>query len=92
MIKHSSYFEGKVQSLGVYTKEGFATIGVITPGEYTFGTSSEEKMVVTTGKLNVKLPGEDWKIYSENEFFIVPANSSFDVAAKDEMSYVCYYR
>jgi uncharacterized protein YaiE (UPF0345 family) len=40
MIKHSTYFDGKVQSLGINTEQGYATVGVIEPGKYTFSTTS----------------------------------------------------
>lgn len=45
MIKHNTYFDGKVQSLGINTAEGYATLGVMEPGAYTFSTSSEEHMI-----------------------------------------------
>lgn len=40
-MKHNSYFAGKVQSLGINTSEGYATFGVIEPGQYTFATDAE---------------------------------------------------
>jgi hypothetical protein len=55
-MKHSSYFDGKVQSLGLNTPEGYATTGVIEPGKYTFKTDSEEHMHVVAGTLKAKLP------------------------------------
>lgn len=92
MIKHNVYFEGKVQSLGLNTENGFATIGVITPGKYTFSTASEEKMVITSGHLGVKLPGEEWKMVRAYEEFIIKENSSFDVEATSDISYICFYK
>ena len=41
-MKHNIYFDGKVQSLGLTTEEGNATVGVISQGTFTFSTSSEE--------------------------------------------------
>src|SRR4030042_3568814 len=58
LMKHNVYFDGKVQSLALETENGSATIGVITPGRYTFSTSTEERMVVTSGVLRAKLPEE----------------------------------
>jgi len=90
-MKHNVYFEGRVQSLSLDTQYGTATVGVITPGTYTFSTVSQEKMVITSGSLNVKLPGESWKtVKAGNEFFI-QANASFDVKAIRDVSYICYY-
>jgi len=91
-MKHNSYFDGKVQSLEVNTENGAATIGVITPGKYTFNTNTEERMIVTSGVLNVKLPGENWKKFSLNEEFIITERSSFEVEASEDASYICYYK
>ncbi|MBA4391099.1 MAG: hypothetical protein C0399_09190 [Syntrophus sp. (in: bacteria)] len=92
VMKHNVYFEGKVQSLGLDTEDGNATIGVITPGQYSFTTATEEKMVITSGVLRVKLPQEAWKIVRANEEFIVKENVSFDVEANRDVSYICYYK
>lgn len=51
MFKHNQYFDGKVSSLGFDTPEGPATVGVMSPGEYTFGTSTRETMTVITGEI-----------------------------------------
>lgn len=90
-MKHNVYFEGMVQSLSVNTASGNATIGVITPGKYAFSTATVEKMVITSGTLNVKLPEEDWKLYQTNQEFIVKANVTFEVEASQDVSYICYY-
>jgi purine/pyrimidine-nucleoside phosphorylase len=91
-MKHSEYFNGKVQSLELHTKRGRATAGVIEPGAYTFSAASEEHMLVIEGVLRVRLPGADWKDYAKGDAeFIVPRNSSFDVEAKADVAYLCYY-
>ncbi len=90
-MKHNVYFEGNVQSLSLNSERGKATIGVITPGNYAFSTDTEERMVITTGTLNVKLPEEDWKIVQASQEFIVKANVSFEVEASQDVSYICYY-
>ena len=59
-MKHNVYFEGNVQSLGVNTEDGYATVGVITPGQYTFFAESEEHVTSVSGQLRVKLPNQDW--------------------------------
>jgi len=91
-MKHNIYFEGKVQSLALTTEEGNATVGVISQGKFTFSTSSEERMIIISGTLKVKLPGRNWKPMERNTKFIVPANSSFDVEADADVSYICYYK
>jgi len=91
-MKHNVYFEGKVQSLSLATADGDATVGVISPGKFTFSTSTEERMIITSGTLKVKLPGKDWAAMKINAEFIVPAKASFDVEANADVSYICYYK
>lgn len=91
-MKHSVYFEGKVQSLGINTKEGFATVGVMESGKYTFSTAKEETMVITSGTLKAKLPGSNWAAFEQGSRFVVAANEAFDVEAVGEVAYICYYK
>ena len=90
-IKHNSYFDGAVQSLGINTDKGNATVGVMKPGKYTFGTSAPEVMVIVAGVLDAKLPGADWKTYQAQEEFSIEANQSFDVSCDNDVAYICYY-
>jgi uncharacterized protein YaiE (UPF0345 family) len=91
-MKHSSYFDGNVQSLGLNTPEGYATTGVIEPGKFTFKTDWEERMHVVAGTLKAKLPGGAWQAFSKGQFFVVPARTSFDVEASEDVAYLCYYK
>jgi purine/pyrimidine-nucleoside phosphorylase len=91
-MDHNVYFEGKVQSLSMETEAGRATVGVISPGKYSFSTATEERMVVTAGALKAKLPGKDWQSFGSNEEFVVEAKASFDVEADRDVSYICYYK
>ncbi len=92
MIKHSNYFEGKVQSLGMNTKEGYATVGVIEPGAYTFNTASEEHLTIIEGTIKAKLPGKDWTEVRTGEKIIVQANASFEIEATEDAAYICFYK
>lgn len=93
MFKTNEYFDGKVKSIAFNTGECPATIGVMAPGEYEFGTSSVEYMTVTSGTLNVLLPGEsNWKEYVKGETFIVQKDVKFKVKASPETSYLCLYK
>ena len=93
MLKVNEYFEGNVKSIAFSTTEGPATVGAMAKGEYEFGTSTREIMLVTTGRLMVKLPGaSDWKVYRPFETFEVEANRKFQVRIDEESSYVCFYR
>jgi purine/pyrimidine-nucleoside phosphorylase len=91
-MDHNVYFEGKVQSLSMETEQGRATVGVISPGKYAFSTSTQERMVVTSGVLGVKFPGADWRIFGPNQEFVVDARASFEVEASQDVSYICYYK
>lgn len=91
-MKHSCYFQDKVQSLSLSEKEGPATVGVIEAGSYTFSTASEERMTLLTGAMRVKLPDGDWKALTAGEGFIVPAKASFMVEAAGDVAYICRYR
>jgi uncharacterized protein YaiE (UPF0345 family) len=91
-MKHSVYFEGKVQSLGLNERDGFATLGVIEPGAYTFSTASEERMTVVAGVLRVRLSGKEWTSHAAGQTFIVPKGQSFEVEADADVAYLCRYR
>jgi purine/pyrimidine-nucleoside phosphorylase len=93
MINVNEYFDGTVKSLGYDSAEGKSTIGVIEAGEYEFGTSSHETMVVIEGELIAQLPGsEAWTSFTNGQSFEVPANSSFKVKANSQTSYLCKYK
>ena len=94
MFDVNEYFDGKVKSLSFTDTSGDkATMGVMAAGEYTFGTSSVELMTVTSGSMQVKLPGADnWKNVTAGETFRVEANQSFDVKMDSATSYLCIYQ
>jgi len=93
MFKTNEYFDGKVKSIAFETIDGPATVGVMAKGEYVFGTSTIEYMTVTSGKMDVKLPGEtQWKTYKEFETFIVPKDVKFNVKVDGDTSYRCLYK
>src|SRR3546814_8704677 len=56
MFKVNEYFDVTVKSIAFGTAEGPATIGVMAPGEYEFGTAQREIMHVVSGALTVQLP------------------------------------
>jgi uncharacterized protein YaiE (UPF0345 family) len=93
MFKTNEYFDGNVKSIAFSTVECPATVGVMAPGEYQFGTSSVEYMTVTSGELFVQLPGEsEWKTYKPFEQFIVPKGIAFLVKTETDTSYLCLYK
>ena len=51
-------YEVITKSIALENEEGTATIGVMEAGEYEFGTATIELMTITSGSLEVLLPGE----------------------------------
>ncbi len=93
MFNVNEYFEGKVKSIGFANEEGNTTIGVMAKGEYEFGTTSVEYMTVTSGKMEVLLPGKtEWEVYNLNETFIVDKDQKFKVKLAEDTAYKCVYK
>lgn len=93
MLKVNEYFNGNVKSIALNNEEGVATVGVMEAGEYEFGTSTVEYMTVTSGVLDVLLPGQtEWKAYSKGETFIVQKDVVFQVKANGQVAYYCLYK
>ncbi len=92
MLKVNEYFDGKVKSIGFDADAGAATVGVMEAGEYDFGTAGPELMVVVSGELTVRLPGEtEWKAYPAGTEFRVPGNSRFALKVAVPSAYLCRY-
>jgi uncharacterized protein YaiE (UPF0345 family) len=92
MLKHNTYFEGKVQSIGFERLGRRLTAGVIAPGEFHFGTEAPERMTVISGELSVRLPsGSDWRLYPAGTAFEVAGRSGFDVRAVEPTAYLCEF-
>lgn len=92
MLKVNEYFDGQVKSLGFETAGERASVGVMAPGEYTFGTAAPERMTVVKGALTVKLPGHiEWETYYAGDDFEVPGDSSFDLKVSEPTAYLCDY-
>jgi uncharacterized protein YaiE (UPF0345 family) len=91
-VSHNVYFDGKVQSLGVETEKGAATVGVMKKGTYVFNTNSLETMVVISGDMRTKVSGGDWQTHKKGDSFEVAANTSFEVMCATDVAYICYYR
>lgn len=86
------YYDGKVTSRTVELADGsIQSLGIMLPGEYTFGTNEAEIMEMMSGELEIKLPNEEWKTLNTPETFNVPANSSFDLKIKTVTDYCCSY-
>ncbi|MDN2482588.1 pyrimidine/purine nucleoside phosphorylase [Vibrio agarivorans] len=92
MIKENSYFEGGVKSLGFAQQGAESSVGVMAPGEYTFGTVAAERMTVVKGTLTIKrLSDSEWTTFRSGEAFEVDAESSFDLKVETATAYLCEY-
>jgi uncharacterized protein YaiE (UPF0345 family) len=92
MLKHNTYFDGQVQSVG-FERHGLrASVGVIDAGSFRFDTGAAERMTVISGELEVRAPGEEtYRVYPAGTAFEVAAKSAFDVRAKAPVAYLCEY-
>jgi uncharacterized protein YaiE (UPF0345 family) len=92
MFKTNQYFDGKVMSIAFQTETLPATVGVMAPGEYEFGTAERETMTVVSGALTVKLPGhDDWITFAQGDSFQVQANEKFQLKVAVGTAYLCLY-
>lgn len=86
------YFDGRVTSRTVLFADGTKkTLGIMLPGDYEFGTEAAELMEILAGKLEVKLPEQDWQTVVGGESFNVPANASFSLRVQEVSDYCCSY-
>ena len=91
MLKHNSYFEGGVQSVGFERHGRRLTVGVIDKGEFHFDTASAERMTVLAGELRVRIAGGDPDRYPAGTVFEISANTGFDVSAELPSAYLCEF-
>ncbi len=92
MFKTNQYFDGKVVSIAFEDHSGPATVGVMAPGTYEFGTSTHELMTVVSGSLTIRLPGASADtVFHPGESFEVAAGQSFGVVVTEDTSYLCRY-
>lgn len=92
MLDVNEYFDGNVKSIGFQTETLRATVGVMAPGEYEFGTSRKETMTVVSGALTVRLPGsEEWLRFDAGSSFVVDAKRKFQLRVTVDTAYLCTY-
>ena len=92
MLKHNTYFNDQVQSVGFERNGRRQTVGVVDAGEFHFATDAAERMTVISGELSIKLSGSsEWKTYAAGTSFEVPQKSGFDVRATSPAGYLCEF-
>jgi uncharacterized protein YaiE (UPF0345 family) len=91
-LKHNSYFEGQVQSIGYERHGRRATVGVIAPGEYHFGTDAPERMTVLSGEIAARPDGATAYVpYPAGTAFEIRGRSGFDVRVTEPSAYLCEF-
>ena len=92
--KANIYFDGRVTSRNYTDSQGvIKSLGVMLPGEYTFGTKAPEKMEIISGQVEVLFSGMDsnWEKFEGGDSFEVPGNSSFEIKVDTITDYCCTY-
>ncbi|MFA5187936.1 MAG: pyrimidine/purine nucleoside phosphorylase [Patescibacteria group bacterium] len=89
-IKHNTYFDGQVQSLGFTTFLGKkATIGVVLPGKYDFGIAkAPESITVIHNKITIN--GTEYRAISSQDCDI-KVGDPIIFEATEPATYICYY-
>lgn len=92
-LKGNVYFGGRVTSRTFYKKTGERfTLGIITPGEYTFDVGDKEIVKMLNGTAEICLPGESvFHEVKEGETFVIPANSDYQIRTYGIVEYLCDY-
>ncbi|NVJ91783.1 MAG: pyrimidine/purine nucleoside phosphorylase [Methylocystaceae bacterium] len=92
LLSVNEYFDGKVKSIAFQGETLPATVGVMAPGDYEFGTSQKEVMTVVSGALTVKLPdADDYVTFKSGSSFTVEANKKFQLKVATDTAYLCTY-
>ena len=92
MLDVNEYFNGKVKSIALQGQSFPATIGVMSKGEYSFGTNKREQFTVVCGELRVLFAEEsEWQTFTDGQVFEVQANSSFKLNVRFDTAYLCKY-
>ena len=90
--KANVYFDGQVTSRTLSFQDGSKkTLGIMLPGEYEFNTNAKELMEITSGQMEVLLPGDEWKSIKGGESFEVPGDSSFQLKVSEISDYCCSF-
>jgi purine/pyrimidine-nucleoside phosphorylase len=91
MIKHNTYFEERVQSLRFPASENELSVGVISPGTYSFSTASAERVKILSGSVEFSPDGGPSRAVQEGESYEVGPGSSFVVACSEYVAYICSF-
>ncbi len=92
-LKGNVYFDGRVTSRTFYKEAGERfTLGIITPGSYTFDVGDKEIVTLLQGIAQICLPGEsEFHEVREGETFIIPADCNYQIRTYGIVEYMCDY-
>ncbi|RLD45260.1 MAG: hypothetical protein DRI89_01550 [Bacteroidetes bacterium] len=92
MFELRKYHGDKVMSLTYDDKMQSFSVGIIAPGEYSFGSLKKEIFTVTSGKIGFWTEDEEeWKTCDLGESFSVPEGKNFKLTVIETSSYICFY-
>lgn len=93
VLKGNVYFGGKVTSRTFYRESGERfTLGIITPGSYTFEVGEREVVKLLRGTAQICLPGEnEFHEVAEGQTFVITENSEYQIRTYEIVEYLCDY-
>lgn len=87
MIKHNTYFNGTVQSLGFSAGATKMTVGVMEPGTHDFGkATAPEEITVVAGAIEAK-----GKKYGPGQKFSFQVGDAIVFVVPEISAYLCTY-
>ena len=93
MIEARDFFNGKVKTLICDVKGEPFRVGVLLPGNYTFGTNCAEEIEIIQGQIEVALPDGKVKMYQKGESFSVEAERDYNLfIEKYPAAYLCKFK
>ncbi len=92
MYQLKKYHGDKVQSLTHDDGKLAFSVGIISPGEYEFGSIKKEIFSVTHGSISWWFDGEDnWKTANKEQGFEIHGHKNFKLKVSEVSAYICYY-
>ena len=91
-LSHNRYFDDQVQSIGFERNGRRATVGVIAPGSFHFGTrgarADDDHQRRALGEARRR---RRWALYPAGTAFEIAGRSGFDVRATEPCAYLCEF-
>ena len=90
-IRANIYDGGLCQSRTLVFQDGTKkTLGVYLPGNFEFDSHEPERVLVTSGSVDVFFPEDtEWRTINAGEFYDVPSNCVFKVRCREISEYIC---